>query len=64
MMPWAYSSDIFGIGVDPEVDRACRDAAERFGWDGAEVEEITFDASDDRAAYITLRGDCRSAYRS
>ncbi len=53
----AYASDIAGIGVNPEVDRLCRAAAERLSRDGAEVEEIAFDASDGRDPYVTLRGE-------
>ena len=53
----AYVSDIAGIGVDPEIDRICRAAAEGLSRDGAEVEETEFDASDGRAAYVTLRGE-------
>jgi len=47
----AYVSDIAGIGVDPEVDEICRNAALRLRDAGASVEQIEFDASDGRAAY-------------
>jgi amidase len=51
----AYVSDLAGIGVDPEVDRVCRAAALRLADAGATAEEIAFDASDGRDAYLTLR---------
>jgi amidase len=53
----AYVSDIAGIGVDREIDLICRAAVEGLSRDGAEVEETQFDASDGRAAYVTLRGE-------
>lgn len=52
----AYVADIAGIGVDPEIDAICRDAAFELTAAGAEVEEIAFDASDGIEAYKTLRG--------
>lgn len=51
----AYVSDLAGIGVDTEVDRVCRVAALKLADVGAEVHEVTFDASDGRDAYLTLR---------
>ncbi|MCX5820512.1 MAG: amidase family protein [Deltaproteobacteria bacterium] len=52
----AFVPDITGIGVDPEIEAACRRAAERLASDGAIVEEISFDAAGGRDAYIALRG--------
>jgi amidase len=52
----AYVSDIAGIGVDPEIDEICLDAAIRLKDAGAAVEQIDFDAGDGRAPYQTWRG--------
>ena len=52
----AYVPDIAGIGVDPEIDRICREAVLALSAAGVEVEEIGFDVSDGIAAYKTLRG--------
>jgi amidase len=52
----AYASDIAGIGVDAEIDAICRQAATQLQDAGAAVEEIGFDASDGRDAYLTWRG--------
>jgi amidase len=52
----AYAPDIAGIGVDPEVDTICRQAARGLEQAGAAVEEIAFDASDGRDPYQTWRG--------
>jgi amidase len=52
----AYVSDIAGIGVDAEIDAICTTAAETLRELGAEVETVTFDASDGRDAYQTWRG--------
>ena len=51
----AFVPDITGIGIDPEIEAACRHAAERLASDGAIVEEISFDATAGRHAYIVLR---------
>lgn len=53
----AYIADLAGIGVDPEIERVCRDAAHRLAADGATVETIEFDASDGREAYQVLRAE-------
>jgi len=53
----AYVPDIAGIGVDREVGRVCREAADRLAGDGAIVEEVAFDASAGRPAYLTMRGE-------
>jgi amidase len=52
----AYVSDIAGIGVDDEIDAVCRDAASALRGEGAQVDEIEFDASEGKAAYQTWRG--------
>jgi amidase len=52
----AYASDIAGIGVEAEIDTACRAAARRLTDAGATVEEIAFDVSDGRDPYQTWRG--------
>jgi amidase len=52
----AYASDIAGIGVDPEIDAVCRAAARGLEREGAQIEDIAFDASDGRDPYQTWRG--------
>lgn len=52
----AYVSDIAKIGVDPEIDEICRAAAYQLGSWGAAVEEIGFDLSFAREAFLQLRG--------
>src|SRR5687767_6371991 len=52
----AYCADIAGIGVDPDVERVCRDAAFALQEEGADVEEIRLDLSDARTAFLALRG--------
>jgi amidase len=52
----AYTSDIAGIGVDPEIDAVCCRAAEALRDAGASVEPVAFDASDGRDPYQTWRG--------
>ncbi len=53
----AYVADIAGIGVDPEIDAACRAATMKLSDCGASVEEIDFDLADGREAYNILRGE-------
>ena len=53
----AYTPDIAAIGVDAELENICRKAALGLAEDGAIVEEIDFDLSDARDAYLTLRGE-------
>jgi amidase len=52
----AYCPDIAGIGVDPEVERVCRDAAFALTGQGAVVEEIELNLSAARPAFLSLRG--------
>lgn len=53
----AYAPDIAGIGVEEEIAAACRAAALGLSKDGADVEEIDFDLSDGRDAYLTMRAE-------
>ena len=52
----AYCSDIAGIGVDPSVERVCRDAAFALQEKGATVEQIDLNLSAARPAFLSLRG--------
>ena len=52
----AYCPDIAGIGVDPDVEKVCRAAAESLTNDGHEVEEIQLDFAKARDAFLALRG--------
>ena len=52
----AYVVDIAAIGVDDEIARICRSAAEALRDAGALVSEIGLDLSEGREAYKTLRG--------
>jgi amidase len=47
----AYVSDIAGIGVEPEIDEICRNAAMSLRDAGATVEEIAFDIADGKGPY-------------
>lgn len=51
----AYCADLGGVGVEREVETACRTAAFELRAAGAAVEEIEFDASGAREAFTTLR---------
>lgn len=53
----AYVADIAGIGVDPEIERACRAATTNLAQCGATIEEIDFNLADGREAYHILRGE-------
>ncbi|MBI1200906.1 MAG: amidase [Rhodopseudomonas sp.] len=52
----AYVTDIAGIGVDTEIDAICRQTAMSLKDAGANVEEITFDASEGKVPYQAWRG--------
>jgi amidase len=52
----AYCPDIAGIGVDPDVERVCRNAAFALKDAGAVVEEIELDLSAGRAEFLPARG--------
>jgi amidase len=52
----AYCADVAGIGVDPDVERVCRQAAFALEDEGVHVEEIELDLSEARQAFLPLRG--------
>ena len=52
----AYTPDLIGIGVDPDVERVCRAAALELRGAGAVVDEIDLDLSEGRDAFLALRG--------
>jgi len=52
----AYCPDIAGIGVDPDVEKACRKAANAMAGQGHVVEEVVLDLSVARDAFLRLRG--------
>jgi amidase len=52
----AYCADIAGIGIDPDIERVCREAAFALKDRGVLVEEIDLDLSAARPAFIALRG--------
>lgn len=52
----AYCADIAGIGVDPDTERVCRNAAFTLARHGCSVEEIQLDLSGGRPAFLSLRG--------
>jgi len=52
----AYCPDIAGIGVDPDVERVCRQAANALANEGHSVEEISLDFAKAREAFLALRG--------
>lgn len=51
-----YAPDVAGIGVDRDVERTCREAAEALAGAGAEVTELDLDLSFAWEAFLTLRG--------
>jgi amidase len=53
----AYAPDIGGIGVDPEIEGICRAIARGLASAGATVEEVEFDVSDGRDAFLALRAE-------
>ena len=53
----AYCPDIAGIGVDPGVEAACRGAAHALAGDGHAVDDVAFDLSFARDAFLALRGE-------
>jgi amidase len=52
----AYCADIAGIGIDPDVEAVCREAAFALEHKGVVVEEIALDLAPARTAFISLRG--------
>jgi amidase len=53
----AYAPDIAGIGVDAEIERLCRKAAQDLREQGAVLEEIDIVMGDGRDAFLALRGE-------
>jgi amidase len=51
-----YASDIAGLGIDPEINAACRIAAMRLDDHGASIDELKFSVADGIEAYLVLRG--------
>jgi amidase len=51
----AYCADLGGVGVEREIETACRAAAFALRDAGAGVEEVEFDPSGAREAFTTLR---------
>ena len=52
----AYCPDIAGIGIDPAIERVCREAAFALRDAGIAVEEIGLDLAFGRPTYLALRG--------
>ncbi|MEE2775416.1 MAG: amidase family protein [Acidobacteriota bacterium] len=52
----AYVADIADIGVDPKIERVCREAAFALADEGARVEEIELDLAYGKEAFLDLRG--------
>jgi amidase len=52
----AYCADLAGIGIDPDIERVCRQAAFALTEIGAEVEALDLDLSAGRQAFLALRG--------
>ena len=52
----AYCADPARIGIDPQVERVCRDAASALAASGTVVEEIDLDLTAGRPAFLALRG--------
>lgn len=53
----AYCPDVAGIGVEPGVERACRNAALGLAAAGVSVDEVAFDLGFARDAFLALRGE-------
>jgi len=53
----AYAPDIAGLGVDREIERACRAAAVALHDVRATVDEIEINMGDGRDAFLALRGE-------
>ena len=52
----AYCADLTGIGIDPDIESACRAAVLQLERSGASVELIRLDLSAGREAFLALRG--------
>lgn len=55
-MKVAYCPDTSGIGIDPAIERICRDASRALEQAGAQVDVIELDLSEGREAFLALRG--------
>lgn len=53
----AYCADVAGLGIDPAIERVCRDAAFALRRLGARVEEVEMDLSAGRPSFLALRGE-------
>ena len=60
----AYCPDITGIGIDPAIERVCREAADALAGSGVEVESIALDLSEGRPAFLALRGHWFASWMS
>ncbi len=52
----AYCRDIAGIGIDPEIEEVCRQAAVELQQAGARVEEVELDLSFAWEPFLAIRG--------
>lgn len=52
----AYCPDVAGIGIDPDIERVCRQGVFGLRQTGAYVDEVDFDLSFARAAFLAVRG--------
>jgi amidase len=52
----AYAPDPVGLGIDPDVARVCREAADSLARAGVEVDEVDFDLSYGFEAALSIRG--------
>lgn len=52
----AYCADIAGIGIQPDIEEACRSAAKELVQSGCRLEEVSLDLSYATAAFRALRG--------
>ena len=52
----AYSPDLSGIGIDSEIEKCCRRAANDLNSAGLRVDEVEVDLSFSRKAFLALRG--------
>src|SRR4051812_46155317 len=58
----AYCRDIASIGIDASVETACRTAANGLRAAGCTVDEVAFDLSHARDAFLALRGEWFTAW--
>ena len=52
----AFCRDIAGIGVDDEIQRICREAADELAQSGATIEEVELDLSYAWDSFLSIRG--------